>query len=383
MDRSDVDRPLRLLVINWQDRRNPQAGGAEVHLHEIFGRLAARGHDVRLLVSGWADGSVREVVDGMRVFRAGRRHTFPVHLRSLYESACHGTGIDLVVEDINKLPLYAPLWARKPVVGLVPHLFGTTAFREAAWPMAATVWAAERGIPWAYRGVPFQAISESTADDLESRGLDRSRIEVIHPGIDHERFRPGAEDSRFAEPTIVYVGRLKRYKGLEVVLQGLARLTGEGLEPRLLIAGRGDDRPRLERAARKMELAERVRFLGYLGEDEKVELLQRAWVNVYPSPKEGWGLTNVEAAACGTPTVASDSPGLRESVEDGVSGYLVAHADPLAWGDRLRAILVDADRRRDLGAGATEHAARFSWDRAASETEQSLVRIIRDGGGRG
>jgi glycosyltransferase involved in cell wall biosynthesis len=289
----------------------------------------------------------------------------------------------MVVEDINKLPLFAPLWARKPVVGLVPHLFGTTAFREASWPVAATVWTAERAIPWAYRRIPFQAISESTADDLEARGLDRSRISVIYPGIDHARFRPGPEDSRFEEPTIVYVGRLKRYKGLEVVLQGLARLTACGLEPRLLVAGRGDDRPRLERAARSMGVAERVQFLGYVREDEKVELLQRAWVNVYPSPKEGWGLTNVEAAACGTPSIASDSPGLRESVDDGVSGYLVAHTDREGWIERLRDILANEDRRREMAAGAIEHAAGFSWDRAAAETEQSLVQIIRDGGGRG
>lgn len=383
MDRSDVDRPLRILVINWQDRRNPEAGGAEVHLHEIFGRLAARGHDVRLLVSGWEGAPSRETVDGLQVFRAGRRYTFPLFVRSLYQSACDRSSIDLVVEDINKLPLYTPVWVRKPVVALVPHLFGTTAFREAPWPMAATVWAAERGIPRVYRSVFFQAISESTADDLEARGVDRSRIEVIHPGIDHERFRPGSGQSRFAEPTIVYVGRLKRYKGLEIVLQGVAGLVGLGLAPRLLIAGRGDDRPRLERVAERLGVAEHVRFLGYVDEEEKVELLQRAWVNVYPSPKEGWGLTNVEAAACGTPTVASDSPGLRESVDDGVSGYLVAHGDPLAWAERLRAVLTDDDRRRDLRTGAAEHAARFSWERAVSETERALVRITRDGGGRG
>lgn len=338
---------------------------------------------MQLLVSGWEGASKLETVDGMRVHRTGGRYTFPFHVRSCYRSLPDRVAVELVVEDINKVPLYAPLWTGKPVLGLVPHLFGTTAFREAAWPLAATVWTAERGIPWGYRDLPFQAISESTADDLEARGLDRSRISVVYPGIDHERFRPGREGSRFMEPTIVYVGRLKRYKGLEVVLQGLARIATEGLRPRLLIAGRGDDRTRLERVARAIGVERRVEFLGYISEDEKVELLQRAWVNVYPSPKEGWGLTNIEAAACGTPTVASDSPGLRESVDDGVSGHLVAHDDVDAWADRLRTLMGDADRRQTLGIGAAEHAARFSWDRAAAETEQSLMRIRRDGGGHG
>ena len=379
----DLDRPLRVLVINWQDRANPQAGGAEVHLHEIFGRLAARGHEIGLLVSGWEGAGESEIIDGMRVHRTGSRHTFPLQVRSRYRHLLAGAPIDLVVEDINKLPLYTPWWVGRPVVALVPHLFGTTAFQEASWPVAATVWTAERGISRAYARTPVQVISESTAEDLANRGLDRSRIDVIHPGLDHARFRPGPEASRFEVPTLVYVGRLKRYKGLDLVMRALARLVAEGQEARLLIAGRGDDDRRLRQEAHSMGLGSHVRFLGYVTESEKVDLFQQAWVNVYPSPKEGWGLANVEAAACGTPTVASDSPGLRESVSDGVSGYLVPHSDVGAWAARLQALLTDPELRHRLSAGAVSHAAGFSWDRAAQETEQSLVRVIQDRGGRG
>jgi glycosyltransferase involved in cell wall biosynthesis len=379
----DLDRPLRVLVINWQDRENPQAGGAEVHLHEIFGRLAARGHEIGLLVSSWEGAEQHEIIDGMRVHRVGGRHTFPVRVRSRYRELLDAAPIDLVLEDINKLPLYTPWWVGRPVVALVPHLFGTTAFEEASWPVAAAVWAAERGIPRAYAGIPMQVISESTADDLADRGLDRSRIEVIHPGLDHDRFRPGPERSRFEGPTIAYVGRLKRYKGLDVVMRALARLRADGLDARLLIAGRGDDDRRLREEAQSIGVGSHVSFLGYVTESEKVELFQQAWVNVYPSPKEGWGLANVEAAACGTPTVASDSPGLRESVSDGVSGYLVAHSDAEEWASRLGVLLMDPDLRHRFSVGAVSHAASFSWDRAAQETEQSLVQVIQDRGGRG
>ena len=85
---------------------------------------------MRLVASAWEGSSAREVVDGLQVFRGGGRYTFPAYVRSVFESACRGTEIDLVIEDINKLPLYSPLWAGRPVAGLVPHLFGTTAFRE-------------------------------------------------------------------------------------------------------------------------------------------------------------------------------------------------------------------------------------------------------------
>lgn len=371
-------------MLNWQDRRNPRAGGAEVHLHEVFGRIASRGHRVDLLVSGWESAPRRERVDGMEVWRFGRRYTFPLRVREGYRRARAAGEIDLVVEDVNKLPLFAPLWADAPVTAVVPHLFGTTAFREESWPVAATVWAAERAMPPVYRDVPVQAISESTRDDLVGRGFAPERVEVVPPGVDHDVYAPDPGVERFPEPTFLYLGRLKRYKGIEVLFRALALSEGEGGRARLLVAGEGDDRPRLQRAARRASVADRVEFLGWVPRERKVKLMRRAWANLYPSPKEGWGLANVEAAACGTPTVASDSPGLRESVADGRSGFLVPHDEPAAWADRLERIAGDPDLRARLSRGAVEHAGRFSWERTARATEGWLRRAAGpdDEGGR-
>ena len=367
-----VAGPLRLLVVNWQDRENPMAGGAEVHLHETFGRLAARGHRVTLLVSGWSGAEPRVELDGMDVLRVGRRYSFPIRVRAGYRTLRAERGFDLVVENLNKLPLLTPAWMDEPVVTLVNHLFGRTAFREAPWPVAATVWSAERLIPFVYRRTPFHAVSESTASDLVARGIDRSHIEVIPGGIDHDVYRPDPEVERFPTPTLVYVGRLKRYKELDVVVRALALVRGRGVEARLLVAGSGDDRPRLEEAAERAGMRDAVQFLGYVSEERKVELLRRGWTNVYPSPKEGWGLTNIEAGACGTPTVASDSPGLRESVQDGRTGFLVAHDRPEAWAGAIERLCTDGEVRRDLSEGALAYADRFSWERTADETEASL-----------
>lgn len=370
---------LSLLVVNWQDRRNPQAGGAEVHLHQIFGRLARAGHRVHLLVSGWPDGPTRETVDGLEVHRIGGRHSFPFAVRRAYRRWFPTEPFDVVVEDINKLPLYTPWWVRSPVAALIPHLFGTTAFREASPPIAAAVWAAERLMPRVYRRVPLQAISGSTALDLVRRGFERERIEVIPPGVDHAIFRPHPDLARFERPTAVYVGRLKRYKGLDVAIRAVRLLQERGTDLRLLIVGRGDDARRLRRLAYRVGVADRVEFLGYVSETRKVELLRRAWVHIYPSPKEGWGITNIEAAACGTPSIASDSPGLRESVADGRSGFLVPHKDPRMWADRLLQLCADAALRDRLARGAVRHAARFSWAGAAVETEAWLRRAVATG----
>lgn len=371
-------RSVRLLVVNWNDRENPYAGGAEVHLHEIFGRLADRGHEVTLVCSGWEGAAPRATVDGIEVVRAGRRWTFPLHLPGAWRRL-EPRGFDLVVENLNKLPLFLPGWISVPTVVLVNHLFGRTAFREVPWPAAATVWIAERLIPRCYSDVPFHAVSESTAEDLVQRGVDRERIEVIYGAVDHERFRPGRSE-RFTTPTFVYVGRLKRYKGLDRPIRALARAGGAAASARLVVAGTGEDRERLKRLVREVDVEARVSFPGWVTEKRKVELLQRAWANLYPSPKEGWGLTNVEAAACGTPTVASDAPGLRESVVDGETGHLVPHDDIDAWSSRLEELAADRSRVEALGEAARRHAARFTWERSADETEASLGRVLEASG---
>lgn len=366
---------MRILVVNWQDRANPRAGGAEIHLHEIFGRLAARGHGVTLLCSGW-EGAPREArIDGIRVVRTGTRYTFPVGARRAFEAIRAGSdAFDLIVEDVNKCPLFTPTWSELPVVLLVPHLFGGTAFRQERPPVAATVWAAERLMPAAYRDSEVIAISKSTADDLVDRGFDRGRITVSYPGIDGRFYRPSPGVERFERPTLLYAGRLERYKNLDLVLRALARLRASGTEVRLVVIGKGTDEARLRSLAARLEVDELVRFAGYVSEEEKRDLLRRAWAHVYPSPKEGWGISNVEAAACGTPSLASDAPGLRESVIDGRTGFLVPVGGVEDWADRIARLCDDSELREHLAEGALAHAARFTWERTADETEDVLRR---------
>ncbi len=369
---------LKLLVINWLDLANPQAGGAEIHLHEIFRRLVERGHDVTLLCSGWRDAPTRDEIDGIKVLRVGGRHSFTLLAAPYYRRYLTDEGFDLIVEDINKIPLYSPLWVRAPVVALIPHLFGATAFQEASVPFATAVWLAERPVPHFYEGVPFQAISKSTADDLAARGVPRDAIRVIYPGIERTVFNVDPAVRPFETATFVYVGRLKRYKGLETVVDALARLVGDGIDARFLIAGKGDHEPALREYA-DARLPGKVEFLGFVSEEEKVDLLRKAWATVYPSPKEGWGITNIEAAASGTPALASDSPGLRESVAHEQSGLLIRHGDVDAWASAMRRIALEPELRERLRAGAARFAGAFSWDRNATETETHLREVLASG----
>lgn len=363
---------MRILLVNWQDRDNPQAGGAEIHLHEIFGRLAAKGHEVRLLCGGWSTAPARTLLDGINVFRVGTRASFPFLARRYFRRHLRPWP-DVLVEDINKVPLYTPWWGAKSTIALVPHLFGSTVFSELVAPLAAAVWTSERPLGWAYRGVPFEAISESTADDLAARGIPRASVEVIYPGIDTAAYTPDPA-ARAAAPAFAYLGRLKKYKGVQFVIRAFAAL---GIRDATLeIAGAGDYRPELETLARSLDLGERVRFLGRISEADKLALLRRAWALVFASPKEGWGITNLEAAACATPVVASNSPGIRESVRDGLTGFLVPHGDVAAMSAAMRRVAESRSLVASLGTEARRFAETFTWERAAAETEAHLMRVV-------
>jgi glycosyltransferase involved in cell wall biosynthesis len=364
---------VRILVLNWQDFENPQAGGAELHLREIFKRIVAWGHSVDLLCSSWSTVPERVTLDGIEVHRVGSRHTFPFVARRYYTRELHDNGYDVLIEDLNKIPLYTPLWGVSRLVALVHHLFGATVFREAPAPLAAAVWLSERPLAALYRGVPFEAVSKSTADDLVARGVPRESIRVIYNGVDSSRLTPRPAE-RSPTPLFVYLGRLKKYKRVDIVIRAFAELNVPAA--RLEIAGTGDYRASLERLVKSLRLEDRVKFLGFISEEDKIHLLRRAWASALASPKEGWGISNLEAAACGTPVIAANSPGIRESVVDGETGFLVGQNDISAMAAAMRGILQSPEMVGVLGAAGRRFAETFTWDRSARETLAHLEEIV-------
>jgi glycosyltransferase involved in cell wall biosynthesis len=367
---------MNILVVNWLDRANPQAGGAEIHVFEIFGRLARAGHRVRMISSGWPGCPPRAEVDGVEVQRISTRNGFAFSGRGAVRRALAAERPDVVVEDINKIPLFLTTLTRLPFCAIIPHLFGDTAFREAAWPMAAAVWLAERPLPRLYRGAGYHAISASTRDDLVRRGVAAECIRVIHPGVDSRHFSPDPAVARSDPPSFLYVGRLKRYKGVDLAIRALAVARRDHPGLRLDIAGTGDARGHLESLVDELGIADAVTFHGYVAEERKLHLLRSTWANVFPSPKEGWGITVIEAAACGTPSLASDSPGLRDSVRDGQTGYLVPHGDIQGLARRMLELAASPARVETLGHAARTFAESLSWDAAARATEMHLHDII-------
>lgn len=370
-----------ILLVNWRDIAHPEAGGAEVHAHEIFSRLVTMGHRVTFLCAAWPDCEPEAEIDGIHILRRGRNMTFNYTATRLIGGPLSRAGFDIVVEDLNKIPFRTPQVTCLPRLILVHHLFGRTIFREAVAPVAAYVYLWERMIPVIYSNEYVQAVSMDTADELVCLGFERRKVRVVYNGIDSTVYTPevpGDESPPYEEPYILYMGRVKRYKRLELIIEAFAAAGAKGLDPavRLVFAGAGDDYPHLEKCAAGLGIAGRCTFEGRVSEDRKISLLRHALLVANPSPKEGWGITNIEAAACGTPVVASRSPGLRESVAESTGGFLFRPGDVQDFAARLLEVAGSGDLRSRLGAGARQFSLKFSWDKAAEQTGQYISDIL-------
>jgi glycosyltransferase involved in cell wall biosynthesis len=356
----DGPRP-HLFLLNERDLDNPRAGGAEVHLFEIFGRLAARGFPVTLICADYRGSTGPRASDrGITIHRIGTRYDFYLRGPALFRRLVRGVeGPGLLVENLCKLPFYGPLYSPWPVLAIVHHLFGATAFRQVNFPVAAVTYVSELGIPRIYRGVPMIAVSPSTRDDLVARGVDPGSITVIPNGLDHGRY---AADGSEPGPTILSLGRVEPYKRIDIVLDAMPKILAAVPEARFVIVGRGGAVPALTQHVQRLGLEHAVTLRGFIDEDTKTALYRGARVFVNPSEKEGWGLTVLEANACGAPAVASDVPGLRDSVQHDRTGLLIPYGDVDACADASIRILRERALWSRLRAGALEWAASFTWD---------------------
>ncbi|MCO6465158.1 MAG: glycosyltransferase family 4 protein [Bradyrhizobiaceae bacterium] len=357
---------MRILVVNWQDRLHPQSGGAEVHLHEIFGRIAGMGHHVTLLCCRWKGAQAREELDGIHVQRIGVRSTFNYMVPLWWLAVGQRMDFDIVVDDINKLPFLTPLYVRKPILALVHHFFGDSIYAEVNHLAGMYVSAFERSIPLVYAKTILCAVSESTKQECLSKGFASSQVRVIYNGIDQSLF-PMAVTEKNAAPTIVYFGRLKRYKSVDHIIRALAIVRQHIPDAQLEVLGTGDELMQLQELAVKLNVHNHVHFRGFVSNDMKAAYLSKAHLAVNPSVKEGWGITNLEANACGTPVISADVPGLRDSVKDGQSGLLYPYGNIERLAELIVRLLSDSTEREQLSNGAVDWAAKFTWDCSAEQ----------------
>jgi len=282
-------------------------------------------------------------------------------------------GFDVVVDDVaHATPWFSPLFTRKPVVGQVHHVHQGVLGVELPRFLAELVALSEGSLKYFYR--VLVAVSESTRRDLVERlGVSADRVWVVPNGVDLGFYRPVC--GKFCVPTVLWVGRVKRYKRVDDVLRAFRVVARELPDARLIVVGVGDYLPVLKRLRERLGLSNVV-FAGRVSEEEKVRLMGGSWVVVSASFVEGWGLTVTEAAACGTPAVAYGVGGLRDSVVDGVTGLLAEDGNVGDLACKIVRVLTDDGLRKKLSRNALEHAKKFSWDKTAEKFKKILEMAV-------
>ncbi len=358
---------MRILALNWQDSTNPQSGGAEVHLEQLLRRLVKMGHEVTLFCSSYKNAAPFDEIEGVKIIRKGNRYNFNLIAPFTLRKLVHEGNFDVLVEDINKIPFYTPWYLNIPTLVVVPHLFSTSVFKEINFALGMYIYLCELPMVMVYRGRKFNVISESTRDDIAKRGVPPEDISVIHCGIDGDLYNYDERVTKYDRPTVLYLGRIKKYKSVDHLVVAFKRVLDDIPEAQLKIVGSGDYVEALKTLATQLKIEDRVEFPGYVDQATKIDILRRSHVAVYPSLKEGWGLTNIEANACGTAVIAANSPGLRDSVVDGTTGFLYEYGNIEQLAERLKTMLTDHDTRARLERGGFEWVKKFNWDDAAAE----------------
>jgi len=347
-------------MLAWRDLDDDEAGGSEVHAHNIASIWVQSGLEVTHRTSAASGRPAETERDGYRVVRRGGRHlVFP---RAAVAEAVHRYGrADAVVEIWNGMPFGSPVWRRGPRVVWLHHIHGPMWGMTLPGPVArAGVFLEETIGPRLYRNQPIVTLSRSSEEELLELGFPAGNVQVITPGVD-PAYSPGGPKS--PTPLAMAVGRLVPVKDFPRLVRIWAQVLEEVPSAELVIVGEGYERAVIESEVARLGIEGSVRLPGRLSDAELLDLYRRSWLATSASVREGWGMTLTEAAACGTPAVATDIAGHADAVARDRSG-LLANAD----GDlaaAMVAVLSDAELRARLEAGALERAAELTWEQSA------------------
>lgn len=373
-----MEQSLKILVFIWRDITHPQAGGSELFIHEITKRWVKAGYKITFLCGSYKRSKKCTRIDGIKIIRRGGRNTLYFWAFWIYLTRLRKKKFDIVIDVENGIPFFTPLFVFRPKVAILYHVHKQVFFRELPFYLAWIPYFLEVVVmPILYRRTKFITISNSSRNEMVKCGFKDSNIKIIYPGVDLEKYKSNGNIEKPAFFNIVYLGRLKKYKGVDILIKAMKLVIKEVTGARLIIVGRGDREKELKGLTKTLCLEDKVEFYGFVSESKKIEILHMADVAVCPSFKEGWGITAIEANACGVPVIASDVSGLRDSVLDGKTGFLTPYGNSKEIADKIILLFQNVSLRNELSRNAIEWSRQFSWDEASRQSLELLTDVYK------
>lgn len=343
---------MRILWFNWRDIKHPEAGGAEVLTHEVMRRFAQRGHKMTLFCPKVKGRPLREEIDGVHIVREGGKYTVYSRGRAYFKR--YRDMYDFVIDEVNPRPFLNPrLLNGKPALLLFHQMIGEEWFYEMPFPLSYVCYFYEKRWLLPYKKTRTLTVSLSSKKDLERIGFNN--VKVIPVGISQEPLKEIAKKE--ISPTVAFIGRLKKHKLPHHAIESFLILKKDVPAAKMWVIGDGYMFDKLKQLGNYD-----VSFFGHVENKLKYEMLSKAHLVLLPSIREGWGLIVTESNAMGTPVIAYDVNGLRDSVSDGVNGILVKNNNPESLAKSALSLLNDKERLDKLSISALEYSRQFSWD---------------------
>jgi glycosyltransferase involved in cell wall biosynthesis/cellulose synthase/poly-beta-1,6-N-acetylglucosamine synthase-like glycosyltransferase/O-antigen/teichoic acid export membrane protein len=355
------DGQIRFLILNWRDIKHKWAGGAEIYVHELAKNLVEKGHQVTIFSGNDGKSKNKEILDGVEVIRRGG--FFMVYIwAAIYYVTKFQDRFDIIIDSENGIPFFTPIYSRRPKFLLIHHVHQEFFNDSLKFPMREIAKFLEgKVMPYFYRYEKVMTVSESTKKDVLKLGIfNEENICIVNPGIDIKSVDKSIKKTDY--PSILYLGRLKPYKNVDIAIKSFKKVLEKFPNAILNIAGEGDCEQSLKDLVKNLDIEKSVVFHGRVDEETtKPILFKQSWVMVQPSSFEGWGITVIEANQMGTPVVASDIPGLRDSVLNGETGILVKPKSIKEFSKALIKVIKNSKLRQKMSDAGIERAKKFNW----------------------
>jgi len=361
---------MKILIFNWRDIRNPTSGGAEILTHEMAKYWVKWGHTVTWFTSVFPNCKEKETVDGIEIIRKGypdpRFGFSSIYFKaySHYKKYFKGK-YDVVIDEVHGIPFFTPFYVKEKKVVFICELGGVL------WNIFGPLYSflgrmiEKMYIVIVYPNIPYIAISPSTKEDLIKNGVLESHISVLPMGITvPKKIKIYSKEKK---PTIVFVARLTKTKGIEDAIQALSLVKKKIPGIRLWVIGRGNDDYILyiKRLVVNLSLEKNVIFWGFVSEEKKFELMSKAHILLVPSIKEGWGLTIAEAGVVGTPSVTYNSLGLRDVLKNNTLGIVTKENTPEYLADAALKLFRDEKLYKQYRRKITAFKKQIGWENTA------------------
>lgn len=369
---------MKILMFSWRDIKHPSGGGAEIATMEHAKYWVNHGHEVIWFASYFSGAKKIEQVDGINIVRRGNQ-LGTVFIAGFLWYLGLKQKPDIVIDQIHGIPFFTPIFVRKPKLVYIHETARKVWFlNHLKFPFnyiyGLLGYISEPIIIWLfYRNLQFMTVSESSKNDLGKFGIKKNKISVIQNGL--TKPKKIKQFKKEKQGTLIYLGALAKDKGVEDTIEVFEQVKFKNINSKLWIVGKGhpDYIKYLKSKIILKNFTKEVKFWGYVSEEKKFELLMRSHVLINPSKHEGWGLTNIEANFVGTPVVAYDVSGCRDSVKEGKSGYIVSEGVISEMAEKIIKII---NSNENLANSAKDWSNQFSWEKAGKKSLQLLETMV-------